>query len=122
MCGIVCAFDLKEKTEVLRPQLLEIAKKIRHRGPDWSGIFSNEKAILAHERLAIVDPSSGKQPLVSEDKKLILAANGEIYNHRELRKQFDGLYPFQTASDCEVILALYKEKGESFLDELIFWD
>lgn len=118
MCGIVCAFDLKEKTEVLRPQLLEMSKKIRHRGPDWSGIFSNEKAILAHERLAIVDPSSGKQPLVSEDKKLILAANGEIYNHRELRKQFEGVYNFQTASDCEVILALYKEKGETFLDEL----
>jgi len=118
MCGIVCAFDLKEKTEVLRPQLLEMSKKIRHRGPDWSGIFSNEKAILAHERLAIVDPSSGKQPLVSEDKKLILAANGEIYNHRELRKQFEGIYNFQTASDCEVILALYKEKGETFLDEL----
>jgi len=118
MCGIVCAFDLKENTEVLRPQLLEMSKKIRHRGPDWSGIFSNEKAILAHERLAIVDPSSGKQPLVSEDKKLILAANGEIYNHRELRKQFEGIYNFQTASDCEVILALYKEKGETFLDEL----
>jgi len=118
MCGIVCAFDLKEKIEVLRPQLLEMSKKIRHRGPDWSGIFSNEKAILAHERLAIVDPSSGKQPLVSEDKKLILAANGEIYNHRELRKQFEGIYNFQTASDCEVILALYKEKGETFLDEL----
>jgi len=118
MCGIVCAFDLKEKTEVLRPQLLEMSKKIRHRGPDWSGIFSNEKAILAHERLAIVDPSSGKQPLVSEDKKLILAANGEIYNYRELRKQFEGVYNFQTASDCEVILALYKEKRETFLDEL----
>ncbi|WP_347174177.1 asparagine synthase B [Polaribacter uvawellassae] len=118
MCGIVCAFDLKEKAEVLRPQLLEMAKKIRHRGPDWSGIYSDEKAILAHERLAIVDPSSGKQPLFSEDKKLILAANGEIYNHRELRKQFEGSYNFQTASDCEVILALYKEKGTSFLDEL----
>lgn len=118
MCGIVCAFDLKEKADILRPQLLEMSKKIRHRGPDWSGIYSDEKAILAHERLAIVDPSSGKQPLVSEDKKLILAANGEIYNHRELRKQFEGKYNFQTASDCEVILALYKEKGTSFLDEL----
>jgi len=118
MCGIVCAFDLKEKAEVLRPQLLEMSKKIRHRGPDWSGVYSNEKAILTHERLAIVDPASGKQPLLSEDKKLILAANGEIYNHREIRKQFDGKYNFQTASDCEVILALYKEKGETFLDEL----
>jgi len=118
MCGIVCAFDLKEKADILRPQLLEMSKKIRHRGPDWSGIYSDKKAILAHERLAIVDPSSGKQPLFSEDKKLILAANGEIYNHRELRKQFEGSYNFQTASDCEVILALYKEKGTSFLDEL----
>ncbi|MDT7833518.1 asparagine synthase B [Flavobacteriaceae bacterium S356] len=118
MCGIVCAFDLKEKSEVLRPQLLKMSAKIRHRGPDWSGIYSSDKAILAHERLAIVDPASGKQPLFSEDKKLILAANGEIYNHRELRAKFEGSYTFQTASDCEVILALYKEKGAHFLDEL----
>ncbi len=118
MCGIVCAFDLKEKAEVLRPQLLEMSKKIRHRGPDWSGIYSNDKAILAHERLAIVDPASGKQPLFSEDKKLILAANGEIYNHQELRKQFEGTYHFQTESDCEVILALYREKGAHFIDEM----
>ena len=118
MCGIVCAFDLKQEAEVLRPQLLEMSKKIRHRGPDWSGIYANDKAILAHERLAIVDPVSGKQPLFSEDKKLILAANGEIYNHRELRKQFEGKYNFQTESDCEVILALYKEKGPDFVDEL----
>ena len=118
MCGIVCAFELKEKAEVLRPQLLEMSKKVRHRGPDWSGIYSDEKAILAHERLAIVDPASGKQPLFSEDKKLVLAANGEIYNHRELRKQFDGKYNFQTQSDCEVILALYKEKGYDFVDDM----
>ena len=104
MCGIVCAFDLKQQTEDWRPQILEMAKTIRHRGPDWSGIYSDDKAILAHERLAIVDPASGKQPLFSEDKKLILAANGEIYNHRELRKQFEGKYDFKTASDCEVIL------------------
>ncbi len=118
MCGIVCAFDVKESTEVLRPQILEMAKKVRHRGPDWSGIYSNDKAILAHERLAIVDPASGKQPLISEDGKLILAANGEIYNHRELRKQFDGSYNFRTESDCEVILALYQKKGPAFLDEM----
>lgn len=117
MCGIVCAFDLKDKPELLRPQVLEMAKTIRHRGPDWSGIYSDEKAILAHERLAIVDPASGKQPLFSEDKKLILAANGEIYNHRQLRKQFPD-YQFQTESDCEVILALYKEKGVDFIDEM----
>ncbi|MGB5379215.1 asparagine synthase B [Muriicola sp.] len=118
MCGIVCAFDVKESTEILRPQLLEMAKKVRHRGPDWSGIYSNEKAILAHERLAIVDPASGKQPLISEDGKLILAANGEIYNHRELRKEFSDTYHFKTESDCEVILALYQKKGAAFLDEL----
>lgn len=117
MCGIVCAFDLKQKSEDLRPQVLEMAKSIRHRGPDWSGIYSNEKAIMAHERLAIVDPASGKQPLFTQDKKLILAANGEIYNHRELRKQFPN-YPFQTQSDCEVILALYQQKGVNFVDEM----
>ncbi len=118
MCGIVCAFDVKEPIESLRPKVLEMAKKIRHRGPDWSGIYSDEKAVMAHERLAIVDPTSGKQPLYSEDKKLILAANGEIYNHQELRKQLKEKYPFQTASDCEVILALYKEKGVDFIDDL----
>ncbi|MCA0933795.1 asparagine synthase B [Lutimonas saemankumensis] len=118
MCGIVCAFDLKEKAEVLRPQLLEMSKRIRHRGPDWSGIYSNDKAILAHERLAIVDPASGKQPLYSEDKKLVLAANGEIYNHRELREQFAKDYNFQTESDCEIILALYQKKGVDFIDDM----
>jgi len=118
MCGIVCAFDLKVSSETLRPQLLTMAKCLRHRGPDWSGIYSNDKAILAHERLAIVDPTSGKHPLVSEDENLILAANGEIYNHQQLRKQFDGRYNFRTKSDCEVILALYKEKGPHFVDEL----
>nr|MCH9661823.1 asparagine synthase B [Bacteroidota bacterium] len=118
MCGIVCAFDLKQTSETLRPQLLTMSKCIRHRGPDWSGIFDNDKAIMAHERLAIVDPTSGKQPLFSPDKNLVLAANGEIYNHMELREQFDGTYNFQTKSDCEVILALYQEKGASFLDEL----
>ena len=118
MCGIVCAFDLKQKAEVVRPKVLEMSKIIRHRGPDWSGIYSNDKAIMAHERLAIVDPASGKQPLFTEDKSLVLAANGEIYNHRELRKQFESNYKFQTESDCEVILALYKEKGVHFLDEM----
>lgn len=118
MCGIVCAFDLKEKSEILRPQLLEMSRRIRHRGPDWSGIFSDEKAILAHERLAIVDPASGKQPLFSEDGKLVLAANGEIYNHRELREKYGQDYPFQTESDCEIILALYKKLGVDFIDEM----
>ncbi|MDT0295131.1 asparagine synthase B [Mesonia ostreae] len=118
MCGIVCAFELKESVESLRPQVLKMSKKIRHRGPDWSGIFNNTKAIMAHERLAIVDPISGKQPFYSKDKNLVLAANGEIYNHLELRKQLKQDYEFQTQSDCEIILALYREKGPDFLDEL----
>ena len=118
MCGIVCAFNLKQPSEKLRPQLLAMSKNIRHRGPDWSGIFSNDKSIMAHERLAIVDPTSGKQPLFSEDHNFVLAANGEIYNHLELRNPLENSYNFQTKSDCEVILALYQEKGVSFLEEL----
>ena len=118
MCGIVCAFELKQDVEQLRRQLLTMSKRIRHRGPDWSGIYNHSNAILAHERLAIVDPTSGKQPLFTADKSLVLAANGEIYNHRDLRKQFEGSYDFQTESDCEVLLALYQEKGPAFMDEL----
>ena len=118
MCGIVCAFDLKEKSKILRPLVLQMSKKIRHRGPDWSGIYSDNKTIMAHERLAIVDPASGKQPLFSLDRKLILAANGEIYNHREIRSRYKDSYKFQTQSDCEVILALYKQKGVDFVDDL----
>lgn len=118
MCGIVCAFDLKQPAAVLRPRLLEMSGKLRHRGPDWSGIFASEKAILTHERLAIVDPASGRQPILSADGQLILAANGEIYNHRDLRKDLEGDYDFQTQSDCEVILALYQKEGTGFLDSL----
>lgn len=117
MCGIVCLFDAKQKTETLRPQVLEMSKKIRHRGPDWSGIFQDEKVIFSHERLAIVDPTSGKQPLFSKDGNLVLAVNGEIYNHLELRKEFPE-YEFQTQSDCEVILALYQKHGKDFLEKL----
>ena len=117
MCGFVGAFDLKS-SEDLRTQVINMSKKIRHRGPDWSGVYTGDNAILSHERLAIVDPLSGKQPLMSEDGKLILAANGEIYNHQDLRKQLEGKYKFQTGSDCEVILALYKEKGVNFLEDL----
>ena len=117
MCGIVCLFDAKQKTEILRPQVLEMSKKIRHRGPDWSGIFQNEKVIFSHERLAIVDPTSGKQPLFSKDNKIVLAVNGEIYNHRELRNNFPD-YDFQTESDCEVIIPLYLKYGKDFIDQL----
>ncbi|MDD4199141.1 MAG: asparagine synthase B [Paludibacter sp.] len=118
MCGIVCAFNIKTNTSVLRPQILKMSKKIRHRGPDWSGVYSDDKAILAHERLSIVDPKSGKQPLYSKDGKLVLAVNGEIYNHQQIRKHFEGKYEFMTQSDCEVILALYREKGKDFLEDL----
>lgn len=118
MCGIVAIFDLKTEQGKLRQQALEMSKKLRHRGPDWSGIFSCDKAILAHERLSIVDPESGKQPLKSYDEKLILTINGEIYNHKELKHKLKQPYDFLTQSDCEVILALYREKGVHFLDDL----
>lgn len=118
MCGIVGVFDLKTDAQKLRPQVLEQSKKVRHRGPDWSGIYCGEKAIIAHERLSIVDPASGGQPLYSKDKKLILGVNGEIYNHRMIREKTKKNYEYQTGSDCEVILALYREKGTDFLDDL----
>lgn len=118
MCGFVAVFDLKVDAQELRPQVLEMSKKIRHRGPDWSGIFCDEKAILSHERLSIVDPQSGGQPLYSKDGNLILAVNGEIYNHMDIRNQMNGSYEFLTKSDCEVILALYKQKGIDFIDDL----
>jgi asparagine synthase (glutamine-hydrolysing) len=118
MCGIVCALDLKQDSDFLRSQVLEMSKKVRHRGPDWSGIYGAKNALLAHERLAIVDPASGNQPIFSEDRNLILAANGEIYNHRVLKENLSIDYNFQTNSDCEIILALYKEKGVDFLDDL----
>ena len=117
MCGFVGAFDLNSGSqpiseglkEELRAQVLEMSKRIRHRGPDWSGVYTGNNAILSHERLSIVDPLSGKQPLVSDDEKIILAANGEIYNHKEIRSSFEGSYKFRTGSDCEVIIPLYKK-------------
>ena len=118
MCGIVCALDLKQPSDLLRPQVLEMSKKVRHRGPDWNGIHCGKNVLLAHERLAIVDPASGNQPIYSDDKNLILAANGEIYNHQELKAQLSSDYTFQTNSDCEIILALYREKGVNFIDDL----
>lgn len=117
MCGITGVFDLKRDAETLRPQVLRMSRKLRHRGPDWSGIFSCPRAILAHERLAIVDPASGKQPLFSGDGQVVLAVNGEIYNHEQLRETV-GAYPFQTQSDCEVIIPLYQQKGTAFLEDL----
>lgn len=118
MCGIVAIFNVKEQTPELRTKALGMSKKIRHRGPDWSGIHCSGSAILAHERLSIVDPESGGQPLFSPDGKQVLAVNGEIYNHKEIRERYKGRYDFQTGSDCEVILALYSDKGVNFLEDL----
>ena len=109
MCGIVSIFNIKKQTHELREKALRMSQKIRHRGPDWSGIYCGGSAILAHERLSIVDPESGGQPLFSPDRKVVLAVNGEIYNHQEIRRRYAGRYDFQTGSDCEVILALYQE-------------
>ena len=118
MCGIVAIFNIQEQTPELRQKALRMSQKIRHRGPDWSGIYTGGTAILCHERLSIVAPESGRQPLFAPDKKQVLAVNGEIYNHQDIRKRFEGKYQFQTGSDCEVILALYREKGIDFLDDL----
>ena len=118
MCSILGLLDIKTSSPDLRETALMMSRKMRHRGPDWSGIFDCEKAILAHERLAIVDLQSGAQPLYSPDGNIVLAVNGEIYNHRELRKQYSSDYEFQTHSDCEIILALYQQHGADFLDKL----
>lgn len=118
MCGITAIFNIKDDVNALRRTALDMSKKIRHRGPDWSGIYCGRSAILCHERLSIVDPQSGRQPLFSPDGKQILAVNGEIYNHRDIRARYAGKYEFQTGSDCEVILALYRDKGVNFIEEL----
>ena len=121
MCGIVSIFNIQEQTPELRQQALRMSQKIRHRGPDWSGIYCGGSAILAHERLSIVDPESGRQPLFAPDKKQVLAVNGEIYNHQNIRARFAGKYQYQTGSDCEVILSLYREmRKDSDFDTLIY--
>ena len=130
MCGIVAILNVKEQTQALRDKALKMSQKIRHRGPDWSGIYCGGSAILAHERLSIVDPESGGQPLFSPDRQQVLAVNGEIYNHQEIRRRYAGQYDFQTGSDCEVILALYrsltpspspKGEGSCCTQEQICW-
>ena len=121
MCGIVSIFNIQEQTPELRQQALRMSQKIRHRGPDWSGIYCGGSAILAHERLSIVDPESGRQPLFAPDKKQVLAVNGESYNHQNIRARFAGKYQYQTGSDCEVILSLYREmRKDSDFDTLIY--
>ena len=118
MCGIVALLNVKKPTLSLRQKALCMSQKIRHRGPDWSGIYCGSTAILAHERLSIVDPESGGQPLFSPDGRQVLAVNGEIYNHQDIRRRLSNHYEFRTGSDCEVILALYREKGIDFLEDL----
>ena len=119
MCGIFALFDIKNSpNDLMRKRSLEMIKLVRHRGPDWSGIFTSPNAILAHERLCIVDINSGKQPIKSEDEDIILSVNGEIYNHKKIRKNKNIKYNYLTNSDCEVILSLYQNKGINFLNEL----
>ena len=118
MCGIFGILDIKTDVSELRTQALELTKLLRHRGPDWSGIWNNDNTILCHERLAIVDVDTGAQPLISQNDKHILAVNGEIYNHKQLAADLDEPYPFKTRSDCEVILPLFQQKGIDFIDEL----
>ncbi len=127
MCGIVGVFEIDATPRQLREKVLAASGRQRHRGPDWSGIYVSPKAVIAHERLAIVGIDSGAQPLVSGDGLHVLGVNGEIYNHRELRRELDD-YNFQTHSDCEVILALYRKHGADFLHRLngiyafVLWD
>ena len=113
MCGIISILNVKQQTQELRSKALRMSQKIRHRGPDWSGIYTGGSAILAHERLSIVDPESGRQPLYSPDRRQVLAVNGEIYNHQDIRRSHAGRYTFQTGSDCEVILALWRDAVET---------
>jgi asparagine synthase (glutamine-hydrolysing) len=118
MCGIFGILDIKTDVSELRTQALDLSKLLRHRGPDWSGIWNNDNTILCHERLAIVDVDTGAQPLISQNDKQILAVNGEIYNHKQLAADLAEPYPFKTRSDCEVILPLFQQKGIDFIDEL----
>ncbi len=113
MCSIFGVLDIKTDAGELRKKALELSRLMRHRGPDWSGVYASDKAILAHERLSIVDVNAGAQPLYNAEKTHALAVNGEIYNHQALRAEYGDRYQFQTGSDCEVILALYQEKARS---------
>jgi asparagine synthase (glutamine-hydrolysing) len=118
MCSIFCILDIKTDASQLRSTAIECSRLLRHRGPDWSGVFANDNAILVHERLAIVDTENGAQPLYNQNRNHVLAVNGEIYNHKELEANLTVDYPFQTKSDCEVILPLYEQHGTEFVDQL----
>ena len=118
MCSIFGVLEIRQDLETVRQMALRQSRLMRHRGPDWSGVHAAGNAVLAHERLSIVDVNTGAQPLLSEDDRQALAVNGEIYNHQDIRDRFEGRYAFRTHSDCEVILPLYREQGTDFLDEL----
>ena len=118
MCSIFGVLEVRHDLNTVRQMALRQSRLLRHRGPDWSGIYSAEHAVLAHERLSIVDVNTGAQPILSESGRQALAVNGEIYNHQDIRDRFEGDYAFKTHSDCEVILPLYLEQGTAFLDEL----
>ena len=118
MCGIVGIFGKEVGTSERRKEILKMSHKIRHRGPDWSGIYCGANAIMSHERLSIIDPQSGGQPLKNAAGDIILTVNGEIYNHKSIREEFEGSYEFMTGSDCESIIPLYEKYGEDFLDKL----
>jgi asparagine synthase (glutamine-hydrolysing) len=117
-CGILAIFDSSLKQEKLRKQALECSKILRHRGPDWNGIVIDGQHAIAHERLAIVDPESGEQPLISNCGDIVLSVNGEIYNHKQLKTELKNDYTFKTQSDCEVIIPLYQELGPDFVKKL----
>ena len=117
MCGIIGLFNIHNQ-QAMRTEALKMAGKIRHRGPDWSGSYSDEYCVLMHERLSIVDVEHGAQPLYDTKTKRVLAVNGEIYNHKELEKKLSNSHDFQTNSDCEVLLYLYDEFGADFLNEI----
>ncbi|MGB3542628.1 asparagine synthase B [Rubrivirga sp.] len=126
MCSILGILDLEGDPAAARTTAVRLSGLQRHRGPDWSGVYASDRAVLAHERLAIVDVTHGAQPLYDPTGTVALAVNGEIYNHRELRADLENRqvgaaseFTFQTESDCEIILALYREHGADFLDKLV---
>jgi asparagine synthase (glutamine-hydrolysing) len=118
MCGILCVLDIRDDASGLRKKALTQVKKLRHRGPDWSGIYSDARAILCHERLSIVDVEHGAQPLADTRTGRVLAVNGEIYNHKELARTLKKPHDLQTGSDCEPILYLYDEEGPEFIKRM----
>ncbi|XP_017236466.1 asparagine synthetase [glutamine-hydrolyzing] [Daucus carota subsp. sativus] len=117
MCGILAVLGCSDDSQAKRVRVLELSRRLKHRGPDWSGLYQYGDSYLAHQRLAIIDPASGDQPLYNEDEKIVVTVNGEIYNHEELRRSLPN-HKFKTGSDCDVIAHLYEEHGENFVDML----